>query len=132
MHLHHVTFAEAQAMVPILNPAKVTRAAYSAEAWDIDTDLLLQGFARQARANGGRIRTGARVTAIARTADGWRVTWAGGEATARLLVNAAGAWAEALKPAKAQATTAVAAREKETIEGMVYRGATARSRALCP
>lgn len=94
MHLDHVTFAEAQAMVPILNPATVTRAAYSAEAWDIDTDRLLQGFAKQARANGGRIVTGSRVTAIVRTTEGWRVTWAGGEATARLLVNAAGAWVD--------------------------------------
>lgn len=94
MHLTAIGPDEARAMVPILNPLAVTRAAHSHEAWDIDTDLLLQGFARQARAAGGRIVTGARVTSIHRAADGWRVTWAGGEAKARLLVNAAGAWVD--------------------------------------
>jgi glycine/D-amino acid oxidase-like deaminating enzyme len=94
MHLSPLSLAEARAMVPILNPAAVTRAAFSAEAWDIDTDLLLQGFARQARGAGARFVTGARVTAITRTPDGWRVTWAGGAATARMLVNAAGAWVD--------------------------------------
>jgi glycine/D-amino acid oxidase-like deaminating enzyme len=94
MHLAPVTLDEARGMVPILNPATVTRAAYSAEAWDIDTDLLLQGFARTARAAGGRIVTGARVTGITRTAGGWHVFWAGGEATTRLVVNAAGAWVD--------------------------------------
>jgi glycine/D-amino acid oxidase-like deaminating enzyme len=94
MHLTHVTLDEARGMVPILNPAAVTRAAYSAEAWDIDTDRLLQGFAREARAGGAQIVTGARVGAITRTGTGWHVVWPGGEARARLLVNAAGAWVD--------------------------------------
>lgn len=89
-----VTLDEARAMVPILNPATVTRAAFSAEAWDIDTDLLLQGFARQVRAAGGQVVTGARVTGIGRDGAGWSVHWAGGGATARVVVNAAGAWVD--------------------------------------
>ena len=39
----------ARAVVPILNPDTVKRAAMADHAWDIDTDLLLQ--------NGGRKRT---------------------------------------------------------------------------
>jgi glycine/D-amino acid oxidase-like deaminating enzyme len=63
-------------------------------AWDIDTDLLLQGFARTARSHGAEFRLSAKVTAIARIAGGWRVTAGGQEITARLLINAAGAWVD--------------------------------------
>ena len=83
---------EARALCPILAP-EVTRAAYDAGAWDIDTDALIQHYARQLRGNGGRIVTGAAVTAIAREGAGWRVT-AGDTYAARTLVNAAGAWAD--------------------------------------
>jgi D-arginine dehydrogenase len=95
MHLNPVTIAEAVAMLPILNPAALTAAAFSPEAWDIDTDLLLQDFARTARANGAHIVTGARVTALSRDGTGWRADWTGGSASARIIVNAAGAWADA-------------------------------------
>ena len=92
MGLERITLAEARAFVPILN-GTVAFAATHAEAWDIDTDRLIQHFARLARAN-GRILTSAPVTAIRRTPSGWAVTAAGAEHEARLLVNAAGAWAD--------------------------------------
>ncbi|MFN3972592.1 MAG: NAD(P)/FAD-dependent oxidoreductase [Gemmobacter sp.] len=86
--------AAARAMVPILNPAAVAHAAHADHAWDIDTDLMMQGYARRARAAGARIVLGARVTGIARDSSGWRLDWPGGEAAARVVVNAAGAWAD--------------------------------------
>ena len=55
-------------MVPILNPATVPRRRCGPCRGTSTPTCLLQGFARDARANGGRIVTGARVTAIARTA----------------------------------------------------------------
>jgi len=84
----------ARAMVPVLNPATLAFAAHADQAWDIDTDLLLQNFLREARGHGAEVLTGARVSAIARTATGWRVTSAKGDHHARLLVNAAGAWVD--------------------------------------
>jgi D-arginine dehydrogenase len=63
---------QARAMVPILNPDVVAYAAHADHAWDIDTDLLLQGFA----ARRGRRRADpdrARVTAIAAGGGGWRL-----------------------------------------------------------
>lgn len=85
---------EARAVVPILNPAVVTRAAMADHAWDIDTDLLLQGFAREAKGRGAAIITGARVTAIRRDGGAWVVTTAAGEFSGRMLINAAGAWVD--------------------------------------
>ena len=89
-----ISVDEACALVPILNPAVVAGAALANHAFDIDTDLLIQNFARTARGNGGRIVAKARVTEIARIAGGWRVSSAAGEFTAALLVNAAGAWVD--------------------------------------
>ena len=94
MDFGEVSFGEAQARVPILNPDTVAFAGYADHAWDIDTDLLLQGFAREAKAHGARIMTGARVTGIAKDGAGWRVTWTGGAARAGMIVNAAGAWVD--------------------------------------
>ena len=50
--VERISLAQAQAMVPILNPDKVALAAWAEHAWDIDTDLLLQGFAKTAREEG--------------------------------------------------------------------------------
>lgn len=91
--LSEISPGEARAMVPILGPS-VRRAAVADHAWDIDTDLLIQGFAREARGNGAEILTRARVNAIAREGTLWHVKTAAGEHTARLVVNAAGAWVD--------------------------------------
>lgn len=94
MMLDPITLAEAKAMVPILDDNKVDRAAYHADAWDIDTDKLLQTFAKMARINGGTIVTKAQVTAIARSDTGWVVTTTAQAYDARVIVNAAGAWVD--------------------------------------
>ncbi len=94
MDLPEISLDQARAIVPILNPETVSRVALAHHAWDIDTDLLLQGFAREARANGGQIITGARVSAIAKTANGWTVTTAQGIYSGSTLINAGGAWVD--------------------------------------
>jgi D-arginine dehydrogenase len=85
--------ADALARVPILNPDRVQLAAFNPDAWDIDTDLLLQGMARSARSHGAQILTNAEATAITRTPNGWRIDTPTTSLTARILINAAGAWA---------------------------------------
>ncbi len=94
MQFDEISVADARALVPILNPDAVAFAGFADHAQDIDTDLLLQGFARDARALGAQIVTGARVTSVARQEGVWRVVWAGGEAQATTVINAAGAWAD--------------------------------------
>lgn len=94
MELNPISVEAARQIVPILNPETVAHVAVADHAWDIDTDLLLQGFARQARAAGAEIITKAPVTAIAQSGGGWRVTTPQGEFSSRVVVNAAGAWAD--------------------------------------
>ena len=94
--LAQISVDQACAMVPILNPDIVKNAAWGSHAWDIDTDLMLQGFARQARDGGAQIITGARVTAITRSADGWHVVTASGDYHASMIINAAGAWVDCI------------------------------------
>ncbi len=93
--LDEVTLDAAQHLWPILNRDTVAHAAYREDAQDLDTDLLIQNFARTARSHGARIVTDARVSAITRLAGGWHVTTAAGQIfEGDLLVNAAGAWAD--------------------------------------
>jgi len=94
MGLTEITLDEAMDMVPILNSEHVTRAAHSDAAQDIDTDKLVQDFARDVRAHGGTITTGARVSAITHTDGVWCVTVGSTTYGASTLVNAAGAWAD--------------------------------------
>jgi glycine/D-amino acid oxidase-like deaminating enzyme len=96
MELTPLSPGEARERVPILDAHHVTRAGYHEDALDIDTDRLVQVFARQIRDAGGEVTTGARVTRIARERSLWRVESAGGVHEGRVLVNAAGAWADAV------------------------------------
>ncbi len=94
MDMAPLSVEQACDMVPILNPDAVAFAAHADHAWDIDTDLLIGNFAREARGNGATITTGARATAIRRDGAGWQVSTAKGDFGARVLVNAAGAWVD--------------------------------------
>jgi glycine/D-amino acid oxidase-like deaminating enzyme len=85
---------EARDMVPILNEAHVTRAGWHDAALDIDTDRMVQVFARQIRCAGGEITSRARVARIERDGAIWRVESPAGVFEGRILVNAAGAWAD--------------------------------------
>lgn len=81
-------------LVPILDRTKLAFAGYHAEAYDIDTDRMLQDFAREIRRNGGAVVTDAPVTGITRQGGNWQITTPKGTHTAARLVNAAGAWAD--------------------------------------
>lgn len=94
MGLTEIPMAEALDHLPILDPQVVTRAAYLGHVFDIDTDLLMQVYAKDIKANGGQIDTHRPVTQIERTDDHWIVTTAAQTYVARNIVNAAGAWVD--------------------------------------
>ncbi len=93
MKLTQMSAAEAKALVPILDDTVITKAAHHGDAWDIDTDRLIQNFARQVRGNGD-IFQNVRVDRVEKTANGWSVSCGDQTWTAKVLVNAAGAWAD--------------------------------------
>lgn len=85
----------ARALVPVLRPDVVDCGLLDPDAFDIDVDALLQGFLRGARAQGARVRTGARLTALSRAGGRWQLHAADGMvASADVVVDAAGAWAD--------------------------------------
>lgn len=94
MALDAVSISEALDMVPVLNPDTLLQAGYHAGAQDIDTDRMIQDFARVVRANGGRLLTSHAVTHISRQNNKWRIRCGDEEYSANKLVNAAGAWAD--------------------------------------
>lgn len=88
--------SEACQIVPILDPAKVAYAGYHGAAWDLDTDRMIQDFARVVRRHGGQILTSEHVVAITRSDGHWQVVTNNQSHRAKLLVNAAGAWADSI------------------------------------
>ena len=74
-----------------------TLALYEPACADIDVAALHQHYLAEARRAGAELRVSARLEAAEREAegDGWRLDFGrAGEARARLIVNAAGAWAD--------------------------------------
>lgn len=87
---------QAAAIVPILRRGRVELAAFEPDAHDIDVDALLQGYLRGFRRRGGVLRLGARLRALDRSASGWTLTLGEDAVEAAVVVNAAGAWADAV------------------------------------
>jgi D-arginine dehydrogenase len=93
--LRRVTRDEVLGLVPALRRDYVGSGLLEAGAMDADVEAIHQGFLRGAKARGAEIRLGHEVAAITSAADGWSVRTAAGETfEARVIVNAAGAWAD--------------------------------------
>jgi D-arginine dehydrogenase len=83
--------------VPAMRPEAVEGGGvFEPDARDIDTNGLLQGFLRRVRNGGGKIMLEAPVTALERDGSGWRILAGAAELRAGAIVNAAGAWGDAV------------------------------------
>jgi D-arginine dehydrogenase len=88
---------EACTRVPVLRSEELVGAIAEVDAMDIDVHALHQGFLRGASQRGAALWTDAELHAARRDAGAWSLQLAGGrEVRARVLVNAAGAWADAV------------------------------------
>jgi D-arginine dehydrogenase len=85
---------EVCALVPVLRPEGVIGGILEPEACDIDVHALHQGFLRGARLHGAVLTNDAPVDAIERVPGGWQVRAGARQWQARVLINAAGAWAD--------------------------------------
>jgi D-arginine dehydrogenase len=66
------------------------------ESMDLDANAIHQGFLRGLRARGGRVVTDAEVLSLERSGGVWRIRTPGESFAAPVVVNAAGAWADAV------------------------------------
>jgi D-arginine dehydrogenase len=83
------------ARVPVLRAEGLLGAVWEADALDIDVNALHQGFLRGARRAGAELWIEAMLQAATREADAWALQLADGrQARARVIVDAAGAWAD--------------------------------------
>ena len=95
--LQRIDAAAALARVPVLRAEHLLGAWSEAEAMDIDVHALLHGSLSRAREHGAQLWTRAELAAAAHRDGRWRLQLRDGrEATADRLVNAAGAWADAV------------------------------------
>ena len=88
--------AEAHAMVPVLHPELLIGAVFEPDAADMDVHAIHQGYLRGMRRCGGALVCDAQVTAMRHTADRWHVEAGGTVYTAPVVLNAAGAWVDAI------------------------------------
>jgi len=89
-----LTLPEARRLVPVLRPGAADWALLDPNAWDLDVELLLQGYLRGARARGATVTIAREVETIEHAGGSWRISGPGFELRARIVVNAAGAWAD--------------------------------------
>ena len=82
------------AHAPMLRPEWTAGGLWEPGVRDINTATMHQAFLRTFRRNGGVLKTGWRVTGLAREAGGWLISSAAEDIRARVVVNAAGAWAD--------------------------------------
>jgi D-arginine dehydrogenase len=94
--IRRLTPEDALRACPILRPDYVSAALLEDDAADVDVNELHQGFLRQFRNAGGRLIVNADVKSLPHNAGRWTAETNAGAFRAPLIVNAAGAWADAV------------------------------------
>lgn len=94
---HVVDKTEIARLMPLVRRGYAAAGLHDESARDIDVHALHHGFLGLFKAAGGVVRTDCEVEALEREGNGWRIeTRRGGSIGADIVVNAAGAWADAL------------------------------------
>jgi D-arginine dehydrogenase len=97
--LAEITVAEAMAMVPALRRERIAAAAYEADAQDIDVAALHEGWLRKARSAGTQVLTDAPLLQARHSGGEWAIETPKARIHAKVIVNAAGAWADVVAKA---------------------------------
>ncbi|HEV8679103.1 MAG TPA: FAD-binding oxidoreductase [Stellaceae bacterium] len=88
--------AELRRLVPVLRPEQAIAGVLEPGAMDIDVHGLHSAYLRLLRRRGGRFVNAAPVTRLAHDGGVWTASTPAGEFAAPVVVNAAGAWADAV------------------------------------
>ncbi|HAJ30570.1 MAG TPA: hypothetical protein DCL32_10390, partial [Gammaproteobacteria bacterium] len=92
--LERVSAEAIRAQVPIIH-SDVVGGLFDPIGGDLDVHAILQGYLKQLRVRGGTLQTDARVLGLDRVGEHWQVRCRDGlVASAKIIVNAAGAWAD--------------------------------------
>lgn len=91
--IENISGAHAIELAPLLRPERVAAAAYEPGVMDIDVNALHQGYLRGFRSNAGLVICGNRVEQLIHANGHWEVRARENVTTARIIINAAGAWA---------------------------------------
>jgi D-arginine dehydrogenase len=95
--LERLDAAGLQARLPALRPGWAAAGLLDPSTFDVDVAAVHQGYLRGFRARGGTLLTNAEVMAVGGGDGGtWRVETRAGAFAAAVLVDAAGAWADAI------------------------------------
>ena len=94
--LRRLTAAQTLALVPILRPEWVVGAALDDSGCDLDVAAIHQGYLRLVRRAGGQVVLDAGEVAIERRNGIWHLRTRAGDFAAAVIVNATGAWADAV------------------------------------
>jgi D-arginine dehydrogenase len=84
------------ARVPALRPEAAAVGMLDPTLLDLDVGAILAAFLKCARARGATLRADARIDGIERDAGGWRLALADADVHCDVVVDAAGAWADAV------------------------------------
>jgi D-arginine dehydrogenase len=102
-------------LCPALKPEMLAAALLDPDARDIDVAAVVDYYARQFRARGGRPCRDAEVTRIERVDDAWLVRAGAQEIIADVVVNAAGAWADEVARAAGVAAAGLEPRRRTAV-----------------
>ena len=83
-------------LFPALKPGYAMAGIYDPHSKDLDVHALHQGFLHSMRQQGGTLTTNVKVIALQPLPEGWLVKTEKEEFSCKLIVNAAGAWGEAI------------------------------------
>jgi D-arginine dehydrogenase len=102
-------------LCPVLKPELLAAALLDPDARDIDVAAVVDYYARQFRARGGRPCREAEVTRLERVDDAWLIRAGAREILAKVVVNAAGAWADEVARAAGVAAVGLEPRRRTAV-----------------
>lgn len=92
--VHPIDVTTAMTLAPILRAERIGAAVHEPGVADIDVAALHQGYLRSLKRRGGRLVCGQRISALDHQGGLWTARAPEMQVQARVVVNAAGAWAD--------------------------------------
>ncbi|MET0272312.1 MAG: FAD-binding oxidoreductase [Phenylobacterium sp.] len=113
--IRRLTATEARAQCSILREDYIAGAALETGSADVDVDVLHQGWLRQLKARGGRVIVDGEVLRLSRGETGWRVNTPDIQIDTKVVINAAGAWADVIAERAGVATVGLEPRRRTAL-----------------